>query len=87
MKKEVTKAWCIINKKTGKISITEYGTSGNPALDIYPMTTKGEKNALGSFNGYEEVAECEIKVTKKSHYCNCEYCNRKHWTENEKNKM
>lgn len=78
--KNVTKAYCIINKKTGRISVTEYGTDRNVALDIYPMNKQGEKNALQSFNGYEEVVECEIEIVSKPHKCDCEFCKRKHFT-------
>ena len=76
---EKIKAWCIINKKTGKITTTEYGANRNLALNVYPMNKAGEHNALGSFNGYEEVVECEVKVIGKKHNCNCEFCERKHW--------
>ena len=79
VKKAKIEAWCIISKKTGKISVTNYGSLDNPVLDVYPMTKGGEKNALGSFDGYHEVVMCEIKVIGV-HKCDCEYCNRKHWT-------
>ena len=74
-----TMAFCVVNKKTGKITTTEYGTLKNLTLDVYPMNERGERNALGSFNGYEEVVECEIRIVRR-HKCNCEYCKRKHWT-------
>ena len=74
------KAWCIVDKQTGKITTSEYGALKNLVLNVYPMNERGEKNALGSFNGYEEVVECEIIVSEKKHNCNCEYCKRKHWT-------
>jgi len=77
------KAWCVVNKRTGKISITNYGTGDNPTYDIYPKTKSGERKVLGSFTGYEEVAECEITITRK-HKCNCEYCDRLHWSKRKK---
>ena len=73
------KAYCIINKKTGKITTTEYGAAKNIALNIFPMTVRGEENALGKFDGYEEVAICEIEITKR-HTCDCEFYKRKHFS-------
>jgi len=78
-KEKTTKAWCIVSKKANKISTSEYGTNKNLVLNVYPMNKRGEQNALGSFVGSEEVVECEIKIIKR-HVCDCEYCNRKHFT-------
>lgn len=74
---ETEKAYCIVNKKTGKISTTLYGSNENLAFNVYPMNKAGLKNAEGSFTGLEEVRECKITILKKEkHICNCKYCEK-----------